>query len=158
MIITRRPHKVGLLALALLAGIVTACRAPQADVELITLQRGACFGTCPIYSLSVHGDGRVEYDGLDFVEVTGVQTTTIDAAAVQELGDTMAEAGYFDWQDAYVNQEITDLPSAVTSITLSDGTTKRIAHYYGDTSAPEALTELERLIDETANTAQWVGP
>jgi len=100
----------------------------------------------------------VEYDGLDFVEVTGVQTTTIDAAAVQELGDTMAEAGYFNWQDAYVNQEITDLPSAVTSITLSDGTTKRIAHYYGDTSAPEALTELERLIDETANTAQWVGP
>ncbi len=158
---TNQCFKPGFLLLAiLLAGLLASCApgaADQAPVELITLERAPCFGTCPVYTLSIHGDGTVEYNGLDFVEVTGPQTATIDPAAVQALGDAMAEAGYFDWQDAYLDYQVTDLPYATSSVTLSDGTTKRIEHYYGDSSAPEALTELETLIDETANTQQWIG-
>ena len=158
---TNQCFKPGFLLLViLLAGLLASCApgaADQAPVELITLERAPCFGTCPVYTLSIHGDGTVEYNGLDFVEVTGPQTATIDPAAVQALGDAMAEAGYFDWQDAYLDYQVTDLPYATSSVTLSDGTTKRIEHYYGDSSAPEALTELETLIDETANTQQWIG-
>lgn len=128
-----------------------------ATPEVITLERQPCFGFCPVYTLAIHGDGRVEYNGMDFVEVTGEQTSTIDPAEVQALADAFSEAGYFTWNDAYMTQEVTDMPYVFTSITLSDGTTKRIEHYHGDFSAPEALTELENLIDATANSAQWVG-
>lgn len=128
-----------------------------ATVETITLERQPCFGFCPVYTVTLHGDGRVEYDGTQNVEVSGPQTSTIDPAAVQSLADDMAAAGYFDWNDSYMNQEVTDMAYVITSITLSDGTTKRIEHYYGDFSAPEALTALETQIDQTANVAQWVG-
>jgi hypothetical protein len=151
------------LAVLLLAALLAACNgggepeATGATVETITLERQPCFGFCPVYTLALHGDGRVEYNGLENVAVTGPQSGTVDPAAVQALADEMAAAGYFDWEDAYLNQEVTDNPYAITSITLSDGTTKQIEHYYGDSSAPEALTALETRIDETANVAQWVG-
>jgi hypothetical protein len=91
------------------------------------------------------------------VAVPGPQSATIEPAAVQALGDAMIEAGYLTREDAYMAQDVSDLPYVVTSLTLSDGTTKRIEHYYGDLSAPEALTQIEALIDQTANSAQWVG-
>ena len=127
------------------------------EVETITLERQPCFGFCPVYTLTIHGDGQVEYDGLNHVEVTGPQTAAIDPAAVQQLGEAMIAAGYLDWEDAYMNQDVTDMPYVITSLTLADGTTKRIEHYYGDHSAPEELTEVESMIDETAGVAQWVG-
>jgi hypothetical protein len=161
MMVTTR--KVTLLLLLILAtAALAACRPratppPEADVEQITLERQPCFGTCPVYTLTIHGDGLVEYNGLDFVDVTGPQTANIDPAAVQSLGDAIARAGYLDFEDAYTNQDVTDLPTVITSITFADGTTKRVNHYHGDQSAPDVLTELEDRIDETANSAQWVG-
>ena len=158
-----RRFTIFLLSVLLTAALMVACSAatPEAAdgpaVETITLERQPCFGFCPVYTLSIHGDGRVEYDGLQNVEVTGPQTASIDPAAVQALADEMAAAGYFDWNDEYMNQEVTDHAYVISSITLSDGTTKRIQHYLGDFSAPEALTEVEAMIDETAGSAQWVG-
>jgi hypothetical protein len=154
--------RLSLFFMLLLAVFLAACRPratqpPEADVEQITLERQACFGTCPVYTLTVHGDGLVEYNGIDFVEVTGPQTANIDAATAQSLGDAIAGAGYLDFEDAYTNQDVTDLPYVITSITYADGTTKRVEHYHGDQSAPEVLTQLEDRIDETANSAQWVG-
>jgi hypothetical protein len=154
------------LFLILLAALLAACNSgtdpgagggAEAQVEEITLERQPCFGFCPVYTVSIGGDGQVAYNGIDFVEVTGPQTATVDPAAVQALADEMIAAGYLDLEDAYMNQEVTDLPYAITSLALSDGTTKRIEHYYGDSSAPQALTDLETRIDEVANTAQWVG-
>jgi hypothetical protein len=154
------------LLLVLLAVLLAACTSgtdpgagggAEAQVEAITLERQPCFGFCPVYTVSIGGDGQVEYNGVDFVEVTGAQTAAIDPAAAQALADEMIAAGYLEMEDAYMNQEVTDLPYAITSLTLSDGTTKRIEHYYGDSSAPQALTDLETRIDEVANTAQWVG-
>lgn len=138
----------------------TGAEPPAADapaVETITLERQPCFGFCPVYTLTIHGDGRVEFNGQQNVEAMGEQTATIDPAAVQALADEMDAAGYFTWNDAYMTQDVTDLPYVISSITLSDGTTKRIEHYHGDFSAPEMLTALEDQIDAVADTAQWVG-
>ncbi len=152
---------IRIVAIGLLAVLAAACNGASGPedaattVDSITLERQPCFGFCPVYTVTLHGDGRVEYNGADFVEVTGPQTATIDPAAVQALADRMIAAGYLDMNDEYLNQEVTDHPYAITSLTLTDGTTKRIAHYYGDSSAPAVLTELETAIDETAGTAQW---
>lgn len=156
---THLPIKLVFLLL-LAAAALTGCNAfgpSPADVELITLERQPCFGFCPVYTLAIQGDGTVEYNGATNVEVTGPQTSTIDPAAVEELAGAMIDAGYLDWEDAYVNQEVTDNAYVITSIIFADGTMKRIEHYLGDSSAPEELTELEALIDETAGSAVWVG-
>ena len=39
--------------------------------EIISINRGACFGTCPIYFISISSDMRGVYHGKNFVEKTG---------------------------------------------------------------------------------------
>ena len=127
--------------------------APPSDM-LITLERTPCYGTCPVYTLSVDATGRVEYDGRDFVAVEGEQIGQISPEQVALLLETFTEAGYFDMKDSYKDWMVSDMPTVITSITLN-GKTKRIEHYYGDMHAPEALTKLETKIDEITDSAQW---
>ena len=121
----------------------------------ITLERTACFGTCPIYKLTITGNGSVVYEGRDFVEVKGEQTSQISTAQVQELVTAFEQADFLALTD-YMEQKVTDLPSAITSITIG-GQTKTVNHYYGDDSAPQQLTDLESKIDEIVNSKQWTG-
>lgn len=121
----------------------------------ITLERTACFGTCPVYKLTITGNGTVVYEGHDFVQVKGVQTSSIGTAQVQDLVDAFEQADFLTLTD-YTEQKVTDLPSAITSITIG-GQTKTVNHYYGDDSAPQQLTDLESKIDEIVNSKQWTG-
>jgi hypothetical protein len=134
---------------------IASVNAEGADVA-ITLERTACFGTCPVYTVSILEDGTVLYDGKDFVEVKGEQTGQIEPEMVTAMVDAFEDAGYFDWNDAYDTQEITDMPTVTTSVTR-DGETHTILHYLGDHSAPLALPFLEFWIDQMANTSMWTG-
>ncbi|MBZ0298736.1 MAG: DUF6438 domain-containing protein [Anaerolineae bacterium] len=145
---------VWLLLLAL-AGVILPAAAQDHEVRL-TLERTACFGTCPMYTVTIYADGTVAYEGERFVEVTGTQTTMIDPAVVEKLVRIFDDAGYFSWEDEYTQQNVTDLPSVITSVTR-DGETKRIVRYAGDDSAPLALPFLENWLDRIAGTAQWTG-
>jgi hypothetical protein len=143
---------LGLIAAALLALPAAA----QQGKPVITLERTACFGTCPIYTVAIYADGTVVYNGERFVDVTGQQTGSIDPETVKQLVAGFEAAGYFDWNDSYTDMHVTDQPTITTSITR-DGITKQIARYTGDSSAPLALPYLENWIDLAANTSQWTG-
>ncbi len=121
----------------------------------IKLERTPCFGACPIYQLIINGDGTVVYNGTRFVQVVGTAKTTIPREQVKELVAAFDRSNFFSLKD-YTTANITDAPSAITSITVR-GQTKTVRHYQGDRSAPQALTDLETQIDKTANSAQWVG-
>ncbi len=152
-----------LLVLAALVGCNAAPSAPAeptaeptvaaaASEVLITMQRTMCFGFCPAYTVSITGEGEVQYTGERCVKETGEQSATIAPEAVQELVAEFEKIDFFALQDEYT-AEVTDLPSTTVTITLDDRH-KSVLDYHG---APEALQVLERKIDEVANTAQWTG-
>jgi hypothetical protein len=122
---------------------------------VITLERTACFGTCPVYSLTIKGDGIVVYVGEDHVRTKGVKETTISIADVNKLVLEFEKADYFSLNDSYTSFGVSDMPSANTSITIG-GISKSIKHYHGDRSAPKQLTELEDKIDDIVNSDQWI--
>ncbi len=62
-----------IIALALVAVLPAA--AQENSQPVITLERTACFGACPVYTLSIYADGTVVYNGERFVDVEGEQTT-----------------------------------------------------------------------------------
>lgn len=128
---------------------------PPATDVLITLERTACRGTCPVYKLTISGDGNVVYEGIDFVEVVGKRTSTLSTDQIQELVSAFEQADFFSLRD-YTEQTVTDTASAITSITRN-GQTKTFNHYYGDANAPQALFDLETKIDEITNSKQWTG-
>lgn len=124
----------------------------------ITMFRGACFGTCPIYYLEINGDGKVIYRGYEYVNVTGERKSSIPVDKVKELVNQFNNSGYFNLKDRYDQVEITDQATVVTSIGI-DGTFKSVYDYLGTIKLPELqkLRQLENMIDEVTNSSQWVG-
>lgn len=134
----------------------------QSDVDFnnvnITMFRGACFGICPIYYLEIHGDGKVIYRGIEYVNVTGERTSSIPVDSVRELVRQFNNSGYYDLSDRYDQVDRTDQATVVTSISI-DGTFKSVYDYLGTHLLPELLKlrQLENMIDQVTNSSQWVG-
>jgi hypothetical protein len=146
---------MGLLLLLILGTAVATAQDTTASGE-ITLERTPCFGTCPVYTVTIREDGTVIYNGENHVTVTGEQTSSIQPESAAALFAAFEDAGYFDWDEAYDTQTVTDLPTIITSVTRN-GETHQITRYAGDQSAPLALAFLEYMVDELAYTQQWTG-
>jgi hypothetical protein len=133
-----------------------------AGKPVITLQRTPCFGSCPVYTLSVSPSGQVVYEGKAHVRRLGAATAQIPKQRVDALLVEIDKAGYFGFANRYTSAEpacgryATDSPSVISSATLN-GRTKRIEHDYGCGAAPGALVVLERRIDEVLGSSQWTG-
>jgi uncharacterized protein DUF6438 len=136
---------------AFLAVVITAASASAQEPVRITLSRTACFGTCPVYTVSLSEDGRVAYEGLQHVRVSGKQTWTIDPAKVRALADDMEKAGFFEMRDEYTAR-VTDLPTVITTLTRGSRT-KAVKDYFG---APPSLKELEQRIDDVSGVLRYV--
>lgn len=124
----------------------------------ITMSRGACHGTCPVYYLEIDGTGKVIYRGYEHVNVTGERTSNIAPEKVKELVNQFNNSDYFNLNDRYDQIEITDQPTVETSIRI-DRTFKSVYDYLGTIKLPELLKlrQLENMIDEVTNSSQWVG-
>ena len=137
-------------------------RSSSAPGSAVTLERTACFGSCPVYRISVSPAGLVSYDGRADVRQTGTATAQIPSQRVDSLLQELERAGYFTFADRYVPSEptcgrhSTDSPSAISSATYR-GRTKSIEHYYGCVGVPGALTMLEKRIDEVLGSERWTG-
>ncbi|MDD1728902.1 MAG: DUF6438 domain-containing protein [Methanospirillum sp.] len=122
----------------------------------ITLERSMCFGTCPVYTVTLYQNGTVWYHGEQFVKEVGDRSEMLNATSFETLLKACEEAGFFQMNDEYVKLDITDMPGAI--ITLQNGTdVKRVEHYHGDLHAPKKIIELEDLIDQTVQISRWVG-
>jgi len=151
------------VAFALVIGLTGSAAAQGVDVPadaVIHMQRTSCFGTCPIYAVTIDGRGAVTYDGERFVRVVGRQTARIAPSFVARLLASAERIHFFDLRDAYRGIEnsdgtvtsVTDLPTTIVTITVN-GRTKRVEDYVG---APDILAPFERDIDEAARTTRWV--
>lgn len=152
--------KSALIAFALLLCLVPRVEGVQkceGDI-LITIERGACFGTCPIYSAQIYADGTVVYVGKDNVKTTGERRFKISQDRIQALIKEFERIDYWSLKDKYETDEngmsVTDMPTTTTSICLN-GKKKRVVNYY---HAPRKLDELEDRIDSLAGLYSLLGP
>ena len=135
---------------AVMAASSSSAQQEQGPIT-ITLQRTACFGFCPVYSVTIRDDGTVAYEGREHTKVTGAQTWKIDRTAVRALAKEMQDAGYFDLQDEY-RAMVTDHPTTYTSLTVGSRT-KKVKNYV---AGPPRLKEMEERIDQVAGTLKYV--
>ncbi|MBI3476637.1 MAG: ankyrin repeat domain-containing protein [Acidobacteria bacterium] len=127
---------------------------------VITLERTACLGSCPIYKLAIYKDGSTVYEGKEYVRIKGTETYRIEADAVRQLANKFVAARYFSFESKYVSIKtadgsemvVTDLPSTYTSFTW-EGHTKKIDDYVG---GPRELRELEEEVDRAAKSSRYI--
>ncbi|WP_457318328.1 DUF6438 domain-containing protein [Stenotrophomonas sp. P5_B8] len=148
---------------------LAACSSPQtppreADlIDQITLKRRACYGTCPVYEVSVASDGSVRFIGQGYVQQHGVAHATIAPEHWQRLLTAVEDADFFSLQRRYAPHDgciegMTDQPSYRISVSRA-GKVKRVVVYEGCKSTPalEAASRLGRMIDAELGTARWIG-
>ena len=131
--------------------------------NLIDMARGACFGTCPIYKVSIASDGTVSFEGTNFVKTKGVATGMIAPDDFNKLVSEFEKLKFFSLDDEYVpgskscGPAATDLPYVRTSIQMN-GKTKSVSHYQGcfNSEVVRALFDLDKKIDEIAGTEKWI--
>lgn len=115
------------------------------------IQRTNCFGRCPVYTLTVFSDGRLEYFGKKFTTNLGKYTGKVDVQKVEMLMKRAEEISYTTLNNVYDNEHVTDLPSTITSI-RKDGELKTIVNRF---DAPEELRQFEKFFDSLFEAVDW---
>ena len=135
------------------------------DVDLktvtIQLERTGCYGTCPAYVVTIHGDGRIEYNGKSHVKELGAQEGRVELDKLRALASVFAKIKFWGLNEDYSAEKCkgrvcTDFATAITELSIR-GVTHRVKHYYGCGSAPKSLLDLESAIDKSANSERWTG-
>ena len=131
----------------------------QSPITKVALERTACFGTCPVYKLTVHRSGAVEFEGNDHVRAKGLRHDRITAADFARIAAKIEQINFSSLRGRYDGRNpdgsgvtVTDLPTTRTSVTRGDET-KTVENYF---RGPRGLKELEDLIDEVTKSSRWI--
>ena len=164
--------KAGWLLATVLAGPGVMAASPQAerfaqivdgslpasrawpDDAWVSLQRSACFGTCPVYTVRVDGGGHVEFRGLNFVCAKGLHRARVPRATAQRLLAAIDDAGFADLPD-YDRRDWSDEPSNLVSADLGAGV-HQLRHYDGMRDVPDLVDAIEDAVDRVALDARWL--
>ena len=136
---------------------------------IITLKRGKCYGTCPVYKVEIHGNGKLIYEGINYVKLEGQVTAELTKEQLHELISEINKAKYFTLRNSYVNERdgctsiVSDRSWVYTTIQIKRRR-KSIKHYVGCHEGSnqfsldlQRLKRLEDKIDEIIKIDQWIG-
>jgi hypothetical protein len=119
----------------------------------IGIERGACFGTCPIYTFIIKSDGTCHYKGDKYVERIGEFSGTVPIGDFHELAQFIRDAGYMGFENGY-RRMVTDHPTTYTTVVM--GGKRKVIRNYAN-AGPTALWAIEELIDGLTTKATWSG-
>lgn len=142
------------------------------DKLLISLQRTACYGSCPDYKVTIDGKGNVvfitrppvdggdsavhrEYSYFSGVRVSGTHRTLVSKGDVATLLQKFKAADFFSLKDEY-RSGVTDNPTYILSIDTGNGS-KTVVDYVGKRAGmPPVVTNLQDAVDKIAGTDRWI--
>lgn len=117
-----------------------------------------CYGTCAMYTVVLWADGRVFYEGREYVGKRGIAEARVSPGKFSQLQDLIVSEGFFALEDSYTKKcKVSDIPFAI--ITVKHGNNEKSvefpAHCPYDAHA-DGLWEISEKIDFLANTSRWV--
>lgn len=121
----------------------------------MTLERTGCMGSCPGYTVTVRGDGSVQYHGELYVLVPGDHRVWIKPERVAELLDDFRRADFLSAKPRYV-LNATDGSSQTITLTYNNERWQVYSYFGRQAGLPDAVEALEDRIDEVAGTSRWV--
>ena len=110
----------------------------QSPKIIISLEKTACFGRCPVFKIIIYNNGEALYNGLKFVKKVGEHDLKVSKREIDKILSKAKKIGFNNLKNEY-SERITDLPT--TYIMINN---KKIKDYYG---APSKLKDLEKMIE-----------
>jgi len=149
-------RKIALSLLPVLVISLFACA--QKKISYVKMNRTACFGRCPVYSVEIYPTGLVRYSGQYFTDHQGVYETNIGKTKAQNLMKQFEKYRVDTCKNQYESR-IADLPGIVFNIKYGK-TNKRInnAHFGPDflrtlAANVDSLSQVNSHWKKTADTA-----
>ncbi len=139
-----------LLGLVLLTGSACKKRNQVPESASIVLSKTACFGTCPIYQMTINGNGLATFEGERFTDKIGSFSKQLTE---QETKDLFRQLATYDWnsfQDSYPAQ-VTDLPSVIFHFNFKD--VKKKVSVRGE--HPPTLDVIDNMLSNIAESDGW---
>jgi|GEM_PF-876681 len=115
------------------------------------IQRTPCFGKCPIYTLTIFENGKVEYFGQKFTPREGRFEGKVSPELIANLMNEAQNVGFYVMNNIYDKQAVTDVPSTITSLRTSSGLKTVVNRFDG----PEELRRFEKYFDQLFNEVEW---
>ena len=110
----------------------------QSPKIIISLEKTACFGRCPVFKVIIYDNGEALYNGQKFVKKVGEHDLKVSKREIDKILSKAKKIGFNNLKNEY-SERITDLPT--TYIMINN---KKIKDYYG---APSKLKDLEKMIE-----------
>ena len=126
---------IGMLAMALIAVSGAAERLGPTSVQSISYETGACFGTCPVYRVTVRSNGTGQFEGRRHTAVTGTRNFRLSRAQFLAFSGHLASyrprgVEEINYGHARCRRPATDHPSV--SVSWGGGRREdRLSFYYG---------------------------
>ena len=113
----------------------------------VILKKGACYGTCPVFTMTIHSDGQVEYEGRSFTDRLGTFTKELSKDQMIEVLQKIDASDFYNLSDRYVSK-IADLPMTKITVIDEDNETKTTTF---KENKPENLGTLANYLSVIAN-------
>ncbi len=120
----------------------------------MTLARRGCEGRCPVYSVTVAGDGTVTYKGFAYVAVQGSQRDHISTLASMELLDRFRQANFLAALPSYSGAY--DGGYNVLTLQMGEKRYEVVDESGLEVGLPDAIFNLEEAMDKSTQSARWV--
>jgi len=125
--------------------------APPKDSLVVSFERTPCFGRCPVFKIKVYESGFATYEGLNFAEKIGLYSYRFNQDDLQKIYQMAESIDYFNLDSDYNDPLISDLPSAISKITLNDKS-HRIRATRG---MPKSLNDFHENLGVMLNEKDW---
>jgi TonB family protein len=119
--------------------------------DYVKLSRSGCYGTCPVYEVTINSNGDVTWNGSAFVSSTGIVHSRIEAEAAIAFIKQFQLPKFWALCTGY-DASVTD--SSTTEIKVQIGGKSKTVWNYAS-SAPAWLETFEEATDAVANTHVW---
>lgn len=75
-------------------------------ITSVSLSQGQCFwNTCPVFSVTINADGKVNYVGVEHVRQDGARSLRVPQKDFEKLAALIEQLDYFNRRDRYSSTE-----------------------------------------------------
>lgn len=131
----------------------------------IEYEAGACFGSCPIFKITINPDRTAVFEAEHFNFSKGFSKGEFDKPREGTFKGTIKEADYNklvallnnldvkNLDEKYGNRNVTDMATSYLRVNFADGTSKQVEDY--GKKGNEKLVEVYKFFEDLRNNQQW---
>ena len=138
-----------LILLSACSGVKDISKLKEKDI-LFSLQKGSCFGYCPVYIFSVYKNGLATYRGSAHTEKLGLYSKLYSEEEINMAINEFKRIDFFSLNDEYP-YDVIDHPQSIVFY-RENKKTKSVTSRDGK---PQALKDLQVILEKMANSPGW---